>query len=38
MPRLSIAKPSTLIAIFYRYDLEKSQRNYERLVELAAEK
>ena len=38
MPRLSIAKRSRLIAIYYQYDLENSQRNFKRLVELAVEK
>jgi effector-binding domain-containing protein len=38
MPRKAIAKRSILIAIYYQYDFENSERNYERLVELAVEK
>ena len=35
MPRLSIAKRSRLIAIYYQSDLEITKKIYDRLVELA---
>ncbi len=35
MPRLSITKRSRLIAMYYQYDLENSEKKYEGLVELA---
>ncbi len=37
MPRLSIAKQSRLIAIYYKYVLEITEKKYDRLVELAIE-
>jgi hypothetical protein len=37
IPRLSIAKRSRLIAIYYQYDLEITKKKYDRLFELALE-
>ena len=37
MPRLSIAKRSRLIAIYYQSDLEITKKKNDRLVELALE-
>jgi hypothetical protein len=37
MPRLSVGKRSRLVALFYQFNLETSEKKYGRLVELALE-